>query len=47
MTLICYCIICSYVRSLKSFNASKIQIISFAAIPQIIQSFVANNLYIR
>ena len=34
------------VEALKSFGASKRQIISFAIIPQIIPSFVANNLYI-
>jgi phosphonate transport system permease protein len=34
------------VEALKSFGASKRQIISFAVIPQIIPSFVANNLYI-
>tara|TARA_B100000787_G_scaffold3717_1_gene2819 strand:- start:3713 stop:4543 length:831 start_codon:yes stop_codon:yes gene_type:complete len=34
------------VEALKSSGASKRQIISFAVIPQIIPSFVANNLYI-
>jgi len=34
------------VEALKASGASKIQIISFAVIPQIIPSFVANNLYI-
>ncbi len=34
------------IEALKSFGASKGQIISFAIIPQIIPSFVANNLYI-
>jgi phosphonate transport system permease protein len=34
------------VEALKSSGASKRQIISFAIIPQIIPSFVANNLYI-
>ena len=34
------------VEALKSFGASKRQIMSFAIIPQIIPSFVANNLYI-
>ena len=34
------------IEALKSSGASKRQIISFAVIPQIIPSFVANNLYI-
>ena len=34
------------IEALKSSGASKTQIISFAIIPQIIPSFVANNLYI-
>ena len=34
------------IEALKSSGASKRQIISFAIIPQIIPSFVANNLYI-
>jgi phosphonate transport system permease protein len=34
------------IEALKSFGASKRQIIAFAVIPQIIPSFVANNLYI-
>ena len=34
------------IEALKSSGASKSQIISFAVIPQIIPSFVANNLYI-
>jgi len=34
------------IEALKSSGASKGQIISFAVIPQIIPSFVANNLYI-
>jgi phosphonate transport system permease protein len=34
------------VEALKSSGASKRQIISFAVIPQIIPSFIANNLYI-
>ena len=34
------------IEALKSFGASNSQIISFAVIPQIIPSFVANNLYI-
>jgi len=34
------------IEALKSSGASKNQIISFAIIPQIIPSFVANNLYI-
>lgn len=34
------------IEALKSFGASKRQIISFAVIPQIIPSFVANNFYI-
>ena len=34
------------VEALESSGASKRQVISFAIIPQIIQSFVANNLYI-
>ena len=34
------------VEALKSSGASKTQIISFAIIPQIIPSFIANNLYI-
>ena len=32
--------------ALSSMNASKLQVISFAIIPQILPSFVANNLYI-
>ena len=34
------------IEALKSSGASKRQIISFAVIPQIIPSFIANNLYI-
>ena len=34
------------IEALKSSGASKSQIISFAIIPQIIPSFIANNLYI-
>lgn len=34
------------IEALQSFGASKLQIISFSIIPQIIPSFVANNLYI-
>ena len=34
------------IEALKSSGASKGQIISYAIIPQIIPSFVANNLYI-
>ena len=34
------------IDALKSSGASKLQIISFAIIPQIIPSFIANNLYI-
>jgi phosphonate transport system permease protein len=34
------------IEALKSSGASKRQIISFAIIPQIIPSFIANNLYI-
>lgn len=34
------------IEALESSGASKLQIISFAIIPQIIPSFVANNLYI-
>jgi phosphonate transport system permease protein len=34
------------IEALKSSGASKRQIIAFAVIPQIIPSFVANNLYI-
>ena len=34
------------IEALKASGASKRQIISFAIIPQIIPSFVANNLYI-
>ncbi len=34
------------IEALKSCGASKVQIISFAVIPQILPSFVGNNLYI-
>ena len=33
-------------NALSSMNASKLQVIAFAVIPQILPSFVANNLYI-
>ena len=33
-------------NALSSMNASKMQVISFAIIPQILPSFIANNLYI-
>ena len=46
MTLICYSINKGPVEALRSSGASKRQIIAFAVIPQIIPSFVANNLYI-
>ena len=34
------------IEALKSSGASKLQIISFAIIPQILPAFVGNNLYI-
>jgi phosphonate transport system permease protein len=33
-------------NALSSMNASKLQVIAFAVIPQILPSFIANNLYI-